>query len=355
MGRKSNAKAERRALRPPPAIAETVARIEKRMTAMDERCPRWRETLDHIVAHPPLTWPTWCLIPMSGPLGVATHWIPDDIFQAAVVSAEMTALYTWSKGKTVYRFDPDLAEAILTTALPDTLPTDLFYRLPAWGIYVEAPQIAQWPTDVLGFFVHLEFDSKSGEPELRLYVERSSGDGTAVPLHLAESSLHAMLQSAVGVARNNAIHFDSDSERSRAIEMAASAANIDGYAAWLWPMVACVIYLCTDDADVVEATSPSRTRGTQAAHPTPGARQRDVGYRIGAALRLNIAQSPTGDGSGEAAGRHVAPHLRRAHWHHFWRGSRSDPSKRELVVKWLPPIPVNIDNGDIVPVVRSVR
>lgn len=48
------------------------------------------------------------------------------------------------------------------------------------------------------------------------------------------------------------------------------------------------------------------------------------------------------------------PHVRRAHWHHF--GTDPRDGERKLVVKWLPPIPVNYDPGDDLPtVIQFVR
>ena len=50
-------------------------------------------------------------------------------------------------------------------------------------------------------------------------------------------------------------------------------------------------------------------------------------------------------------GEMMAPHIRRAHYHHFWKGPLDD---RELTVKWLPPIPVNV-NGDLPVTIRPVN
>ncbi|EMO24671.1 hypothetical protein LEP1GSC170_1243 [Leptospira interrogans serovar Bataviae str. HAI135] len=36
-----------------------------------------------------------------------------------------------------------------------------------------------------------------------------------------------------------------------------------------------------------------------------------------------------------------SPHIRRAHWHHFWAGSNEE---RKLILRWLPPIPVNFES-----------
>jgi hypothetical protein len=84
--------------------------------------------------------------------------------------------------------------------------------------------------------------------------------------------------------------------------------------------------------------------------PTPW----EVGYRLGAALRRGMAeQEPAASPSGSHAG--PRPHIRRAHWHSYWVGQKSEPEARSVVLKWLPPIPVNVqDVGDVTTTVRDV-
>lgn len=41
------------------------------------------------------------------------------------------------------------------------------------------------------------------------------------------------------------------------------------------------------------------------------------------------------------------PHPRRAHWHHYWVGSRKDMESRRLVLKWIPEIVVNQKEDDM--------
>ena len=51
-------------------------------------------------------------------------------------------------------------------------------------------------------------------------------------------------------------------------------------------------------------------------------------------------------------------HVRRAHWHGFWTGPR-DPERaeeRRFDLRWLPPIPVAVDDVNDLPVtVRPVK
>ena len=43
------------------------------------------------------------------------------------------------------------------------------------------------------------------------------------------------------------------------------------------------------------------------------------------------------------------PHMRRAHYHHFWTGPHD--GERKLIVRWLPPIPVNWKDDTELPTV----
>ncbi|RMF85262.1 MAG: hypothetical protein D6736_17640, partial [Nitrospinota bacterium] len=90
----------------------------------------------------------------------------------------------------------------------------------------------------------------------------------------------------------------------------------------------------------------------------------ETGWRMGAALRAaqgpasaeDVTAAPAAEGEGPVSKPRARPrpHIRRAHWHSFWRGPRQGP--REVVVKWLPPIPVAVERkAPIVPTVRQVE
>ena len=54
--------------------------------------------------------------------------------------------------------------------------------------------------------------------------------------------------------------------------------------------------------------------------------------------------------------RRPVPHIRRAHWHSFWKGPRKEEEKREIVFHWIPPLPVGYKvSEDIVPTIHPVR
>ncbi|MCL2716131.1 MAG: type VI secretion system tip protein VgrG, partial [Alphaproteobacteria bacterium] len=117
-----------------------------------------------------------------------------------------------------------------------------------------------------------------------------------------------------------------------------------------------IIFLCTHAAEINGGRHPGNPvakktrRGVKMFAPDRPTVW-DVGTRLGAALRAAYAQADAGDG-GET-GRGVRPHIRRAHWHTFLSGPVDRDRRRE--VRWLPPIPVKVEDYDgLAVVIRRV-
>jgi hypothetical protein len=97
-----------------------------------------------------------------------------------------------------------------------------------------------------------------------------------------------------------------------------------------------------------EKPQPKRTKHGWRLFPADKPATWDVGARIGAALRK--ASTTSEPGGGTHAG--PRPHIRRAHWHTFLVGA--DRQTRRL--RWLPPIPVNLDAIEDLPAtIKPVR
>ena len=77
----------------------------------------------------------------------------------------------------------------------------------------------------------------------------------------------------------------------------------------------------------------------------------DVGERIGAAIRKYKEEKEKGDGVGTGFQSAKRPHIRRAHWHRFGTGK----GRQKIVVKWLHPMFVNVDAGDLPVTIRKVE
>lgn len=111
-----------------------------------------------------------------------------------------------------------------------------------------------------------------------------------------------------------------------------------------------VAYICSANADIVPSYKPPKLSKPNNAKKRSMATWHDVGYRIGAELR---SYERTKSERKEHQGGTVRPHVRRAHWHHYWTGPRD--GERKLVLKWIAPTMVNVDSDIESATVHLVR
>ena len=114
-------------------------------------------------------------------------------------------------------------------------------------------------------------------------------------------------------------------------------------------------YLCASNAEIheVKVSKKSKPVVEIGGKKTPvSIRVSNVGYRIGE--RFEQMYSDDGDVTSSKPGLKGVkkrPHIRRAHWHHYWTG----PGRSVLEVKWLEPIFVMGTEEEIDTVVHDVK
>ena len=295
-------------------------------------------------------WPGWCYLPMGGWHAIASAARGPMSLDTIGAVARLAALGAWRCTQGIYRFDAALYDAIRETPVSGDIPSDVLYQLPEWSVYVETPGVAWMGSPMAGFFAHLEADANTGGAELRLLIDSDQGL-IGLPLHLGAWSLAESLDRTISTAGRN-----------------ASAAGLPGLPVppdarqtirdQVEPLVSLLLYLCSQAGEIGDGTrapkrpEPIKTKRGLRLFPADRPTTWDVGVRMGAALRAAYHAAEVGQGGHHAGPR---PHVRRAHWHGFWSGPR-DADARKFALKWLPPIPVNLDLGDDLPaVVRPVR
>lgn len=336
-------------------------------------------------------WPKWCHAPsVFSYLALAVEDDGDALYEddlSKEPSREqhewsqamypLSGLVAWRATQGIYRLHPALLAALVETPVQDEIPCEVLQRLPEWCVYVETPgEVLDLPAGALdetvarvvsaddagfvrarvrGFFAWLDCDPREKTArQLRFLVDLTPtgewGSDVLVPLGL-DLNMGTVRRAFVSSIRQLFdAHDHSDQDLLDSL--------IPRGTALLERLVSVVLYLCADDTDGVPRP-PRPPRVVQGKRrsilPTPkhGATVYECGARMGAALdAARFAAAAAAEGG---TGNRVQPHIRRAHWHTFLLGPRSGP--RERRIRWLAPIAVNLEPGEVPPVavIRPVR
>lgn len=228
-------------------------------------------------------------------------------------------------GLQVYEFDRDFSESILdekwADLLPDCIgnrPHDCFYlKLPCDELN-EGVLVYVIDTELIASFDASEFPD-AGEKGVHF-----SGTG------FNERAIVNTGDELVGIA---------SFQIARSFDLMLDDTPLNPYPQKL--MINAVAYLCSANADIVPVYSPPKTTRENKAKRRSAATWSEVGFRIGSELRsYRRSVRERGDGGGT-----VRPHMRRAHWHHYWTGPLK--GERKLVLKWVAPTMVNVKGAEI--------
>ncbi len=298
-------------------------------------------------------WPDWCYLPLAASYAVVSADAGTERISPLRSGdvGRIGALAAWRPTQGIYRFDETLYQALIDTPISGDLPVDVLMHLPEWCVYIETPGLTIDDDTLDGFFAHLEWDANTQRQELRLLLDITKPDGyllLPVPIHLT-GTLREGIEAASIEAQRQAWRLKRPDIGDILKEIPALPFE---------PLVSLLLYLCVEEVDFggegrPEHPQPKRTKKGWRLFPAKSVRQWDVGVRLGTALRRATSAAETADSEGS---RHrPRPHVRKAHWHSFWTGPKDDTDQRKIRVKWLPPIPVNLDDiGELPSTVRKV-
>ena len=303
-------------------------------------------------------------------------------------------LATWRATKGIFRFDADLLDALISTTEMTNTPSASMLRLPQWCVYIDVQRKAIWQgEEVHGFFAMLCQDSDDESlPTLCLLICTATSQTTLrLPLGrvtLADA-LATMVARADEVLVSREAHFrESGEEDPVRINPSDFRIDIDAVRKDLPAILNVLLYLCADNADFGASSRPAnpgvtKTRRGSKLFCAQSVAEWEVGVRVGTELRhaLQAARpypfASTAAQYSDGPLREVSrprPHIRNAHWHHFWTGPKL-PSKpechadeaqgeretgiskadRKLIVRWILPTLVNARTSEAVPtVIRDV-
>lgn len=341
-------------------IAAAVARCGDHLRSCTRKYPRAWRLLDMFRSRRKELggWPEWCFCPLSGSYAIVSETVgdvvppPTDQTSESLDIGRIAALGAWRVSQGVYWIDESVRDAVLTTPVDGAIPVSVLLTLPEWCVYVALPGHEIEGREIHGFFAHLEHDSNDGRTELRIemdFVDLPPFESLAPEiLHLYPGETltqgydRMLAEMHRQLARYRHLGLEYMNAERQCLETAKDR---------LPPLLSTLLYLCSATAEYRAGgeTRPSRPTYAQPTKIKGGwrlfaperARVWHVGERLGEAIRRaedNAAGARAGE-HGERAG--PRPHVRRAHWHLYWLGSKDPASPlRRPELRWLPPIPV---------------
>lgn len=304
-------------------------------------------------------WADWCYLPLAVWYVISENLTEKQDSNVPWSKANLiAAVGTWRLGKGIYRFDPDLYTELIDTPITDDMPVEMFFRLPEYCIYIETPGITYRNKAIYGFFTFLD-DNKNNDKCPRLNIVYDGGPSAFVlTLNIPnggdfKTEFEKMYFNEKRIT--TAVAKEPGSTKETILDYVSSFREL---AMKTLPLL---LYLCTDEPDYGDRrppvyAAPKKIKGGDKWFAAPGINNWDVGVRIGATIRMHCEQKSTRElavhGSGRAP---VRPHMRRAHWHGYWTGKRSEPLKRKYVLHWIPPTPIKMHDTDAPAVIRPVK
>ena len=283
--------------------------------------------------------PDWCIMPTLFPFLLITNRYGESYYLTHM-DEMMTigSMYVWRASKGIYRFAPEIYEALISQPLTGNLPTDCLYHLPEWAVYIETPGLSYERHPMKGFIAHLDYNlfSRNVDLQFAMFLE-GCDQPKMVALPFGEGSLLD--------AMNRVDQVDDLFMGKRDNRYIGSR---EEYRKTFSSMLQLLLYLCSEEPDMPQIEHPQKRRTFSGGVRSPKEPQVwDVGVRVSNAI-WNYKNHERSDekelSSVQGAHSSPRPHVRAAHWHTFWVGPRSAKfPDRKPIIRWLPPIPIGMD------------
>ena len=246
-------------------------------------------------------------------------------------AALCAALSTWRRNKTVYTFDPTLAEELTANAEDLVIPVHILLHMPAACPYIQLP-----PNDMADGFLAFLDDSPKGRELRLLYLDAAGKLIFRNFIHLLPGgTIRGGIQQAKRVIRENTAKLTNPPEPH---QVKNAIKTVEDSHQLCCRMMQLLLYICAVNADIEEDSQQTGIyRAPRPGYPILDKYRETRKWIVGRNTGKNLHQSrQTTCAAGN--GKTKRPHVRQSHWHHYWVGPRDD---QELVLKWLSPIMVH--------------
>ena len=300
-------------------------------------------------------WDMRVFMPTSAWEAVIERLIPKSPAYAKGFAAKnLQVIGAWRPTQDILRFDDDFYTMLTKTPVTGRLPVEIIGRIPAWALYFEARNLEVEGRHYDGFFAGLDQSNDREQLILRLhFVALQNMAILPFMLPVGDWSVEEAVVRTNEQQRNamKRLNMEMTGEYTRVADQGLHAAlNL-------------LLYVCSYGLDENRAyefgpgiryPQPVRIkRGNWRLFPPPKPVIHKLGNEIGEEARKYNERTcaPRPHGS-------PRPHIRRAHWHGYWRGPLNDQDNRKFSLKWLPPFMVGNPGGipgNLQTVIKIVR
>lgn len=257
------------------------------------------------------------------------------------------AIGTWRYSKGIYKLDDLIAKNLIKTNLAIKIPSMLLLNQPEWSIFVDISNLDLFLKNkkIIGFWSNINcFHTASSTYSENKFL---------IITPLLENGFEEMLSVSILITPNQdqtieeitdfipkilGKFADSTSRTNEQIKEINDFKKV---------VVQILLFICQPEPDISEnkeqitslnnRTYPIKIKSQLRLFEAKKIRTFEVGLQIGNGLRESIMQYIN-------SGKKVEPHLRRAHWHGYWKGSKKQ-NEQVFFYKWVPPILVNPEDN----------
>ena len=196
-------------------------------------------------------WPDWIFLPTI----CFEHIVREargETATAQSVAGEMCilgALATWQYSQGIYLpGDLYLQEELAKTPLTGEMPVERFRHLPQWCIYVRTPYMECLGEPLHGFWAYLAWDFKTGCETLALLLDLEN-DLCMLAMHIGPWSIREGVQKIFDGSKKLAGELNEPG--CKRVDN-----DVGEIAEALTPLIAIVLYLCSDTAEIEHEHTP---------------------------------------------------------------------------------------------------
>jgi len=297
-----------------------------------------------------------------------------DIAESIFVQDQVNliTLVNWRINKSIYQFEKTLIKDLGNVKLNKELPADLLYRIPEHCLHIDLSVLNKTIKEfsgvnyfkepdkmVKGVFVRIAHNNGKFEPKVPyllfglLTEQKGFLDITNGCLPLLKKTIYEISEDLKYFYLKKAVehkHLYDEDLRPLILK------DVEFWHSVYSHLIPIILYLCTENAAIYDtqnkkvrprSAAPKKVKKGMKIFPADKPKE----YRIG---NFNATKPLTSNNcSIQSTDRTVSPHVRSAHFHHYWKKTKKG---KELTVKWLPPILVNHkSHEEIKPILKKVK